>query len=39
VLAPEFAPGDIIVMDNLGIHMASAVRAVIEAAGARLLFL
>lgn len=39
VLVPELRPGDIIVMDNLGSHKGSAVRAAIEAAGARLLYL
>ena len=39
VLVPELAPGDIVVMDNLGSHKGSAVRAAIEAAGAHLLFL
>ncbi len=33
VLMPELAPGDIVVMDNLGSHKAPAVRAAIEAAG------
>ena len=39
VLVPELMPGDIVVMDNLGSHKGPAVRAAIEAAGARLLFL
>ncbi|GJE83916.1 transposase [Methylorubrum thiocyanatum] len=39
VLVPELAPGDIVVMDNLGSHKGPAVRAAIEAAVARLLFL
>ena len=39
VLVPELAPGDVVVMDNLGSHKGPAVRAAIEAAGARLLFL
>ena len=39
VLVPELAPGDIVIMDNLGSHKGPAVRAAIEAAGARLLFL
>ena len=37
VLVPELSPGDIVVMDNLGSHKGPAVRAAIEAAGARLL--
>ena len=39
VLVPELAPSDIVIMDNLGSHKGPAVRAAIEAAGARLLFL
>ena len=39
VLVPELRPGDIVVMDNLGSHKGSGVRAVIEAAGASLLYL
>jgi transposase len=39
VLVPELRLGDIIIMDNLGSHKAAGVRAAIEAAGARLLFL
>lgn len=39
VLVPELAPGDIVVMDNLGSHKGAGVRAAIEAAGARLLYL
>lgn len=39
VLVPELMPGDIVVMDNLGSHKGAAIRAAIEAAGARLLFL
>jgi transposase len=39
VLVSELAPGDIVVMDNLQSHKGPAVRAAIEAAGARLLYL
>ncbi|WP_342167208.1 IS630 family transposase [Methylobacterium sp. SD21] len=39
VLVPDLTSGDIVVMDNLGSHKGPAVRAAIEAAGARLLFL
>lgn len=39
VLVPELRPGDIVVMDNLGSHKGPGVRAAIEAAGARLLYL
>jgi transposase len=38
-LVPELRPGDIVVMDNLSVHKLSSVRAQIEAAGAKLLFL
>jgi transposase len=39
VLVPELQPGDTVIMDNLGSHKGPAVRAAIEAAGARLLYL
>jgi transposase len=39
VLVPELQPGDIVIMDNLGSHKGAGVRAAIEAAGARLLYL
>ena len=39
VLVPEQRPGDIVVMDNLSSHKGPRTRALIEAAGARLLFL
>jgi transposase len=39
VLAPELRPGDIVVLDNLSSHKGPRVRALIQAAGARLLFL
>lgn len=39
VLVPEIGPGDIVVMDNLSSHRGPQVRATIEAAGARLLYL
>ena len=38
-LVPTLKPGDIVVMDNLGSHKGQAVRQLIRAAGARLLFL
>jgi len=38
-LRRELAPGDIVVMDNLSSHKSDAVREMIEAAGAELLFL
>jgi transposase len=39
VLVPELSPGDIVVMDNLSSHKRPRVRALIEAAGARLRYL
>ena len=39
VLVPTLAPGDIVVMDNLGSHKGLSVRQAIRAAGARLFFL
>jgi transposase len=39
VLVPVLRPGQVVVMDNLTPHKAAGVRARIEAAGCRLLFL
>lgn len=39
ILLPTLAPGDIVVMDNLGSHKSKAVRNAIQTAGARLWFL
>lgn len=39
VLVPELRAGDIVVMDNLSSHTGPGVRAAIENAGARLLYL
>jgi transposase len=39
VLVPELRAGDIVIMDNLSSHKGPAVRAMIEAAGAELLYL
>jgi transposase len=39
VLVPTLAPGDVVVMDNLPAHKPVAVRAAIDRAGARLLYL
>ena len=39
VLVPALRPGDVVVMDNLQPHKAAGVREMIEAAGARLLYL
>ena len=38
-LAPTLKPGDIVVMDNLSSHKGPMVRALIEAVGAKLLYL
>lgn len=39
VLVPTLRPGDIVIMDNLGSHKGKAVRRLIRAAGAKLIFL
>ncbi len=39
VLVPALRPGQVVVMDNLSVHRAAAVRRLIEAAGCRLVFL
>lgn len=39
VLAPTLKPGDIVILDNLSSHKRLAAREIIEAAGARLMFL
>ena len=39
VLAPELRPGDIVVMDNLSSHKGAAIRRMIEARGATLVYL
>ena len=39
VLVPELAKGDVVLMDNLPAHKVAGVRQMIEAAGARLLYL
>lgn len=39
ILAPTLSQGDIVVMDNLPAHKPSRIRAAIEAAGARLMYL
>lgn len=39
ILVPTLRPGDLVVMDNLGSHKASAIRQAIRAAGAKLIFL
>jgi transposase len=39
VLVPALRPGDTVVMDNLAAHKVAGIRHLIEAAGARLLYL
>jgi len=39
VLVPTLKPGDVVILDNLSCHKRPAARAMIEAAGARMLFL
>jgi len=39
VLVPTLRTGDIVIMDNLGSHKGKAIRRLIRAAGAKLLFL
>lgn len=39
VLCPRLDPGQVVIMDNLSAHKVAGVRELIEAAGARLLYL
>jgi transposase len=39
LLAPSLRPGQAVVLDNLSVHKGEAIRAAVEAAGGRLLFL
>ena len=39
VLCPRLRPGQVVIMDNLSAHKVAGVRELIEAAGARLLYL
>ena len=39
VLVPTLKPGDIVILDNLSSHKRPAAKALIEAAGAKLVFL
>jgi transposase len=39
VLAPALRPGQVVVLDNLSVHKGERVRALVEGAGCRLLFL
>lgn len=38
-LVPTLAPGDVVILDNLGSHKGAAARKAIRAVGARILFL
>lgn len=38
-LAPRLSRGDVVIMDNLSVHKDASIRAVIESAGARVVFL
>ena len=38
-LAPTLAPGDVVILDNLGSHKGAAVRRAIRKTGAKLIFL
>jgi transposase len=39
MLAPELAPGDIVIMDNLPAHKVDGVRKAVEGRGAELRYL
>ena len=39
VLCPKLTPGDVVVLDNLGVHKIAGVRPLVEACGVRLLYL
>jgi transposase len=39
VLCPKLKPGDVVIMDNLSSHKVGGIRELIEASGARLLYL
>jgi transposase len=39
MLVPTLRPGDVVIIDNLGIHKRQAIRRAIRSAGAKLLFL
>jgi transposase len=39
VLCPTLAPGDVLILDNLSSHKVPGIRELIEACGARLLYL
>jgi len=38
-VVPHLSPGDVVILDNAACHRAKKVRQMVEAAGARLLFL
>jgi transposase len=39
VLLPTLEPGDIVILDNFGSHKGKAIRKIIRAVGAKLIFL
>ena len=39
VLAPTLAPGDVVILDNLGSHKSKGARTAVRARGAHLIFL
>jgi transposase len=39
LLVPSLRPGQVVVLDNLSVHKGAAIRALVEEAGCRLLFL
>ena len=39
ILVPELRRGDVVIMDNLSSHKRASVRAMVEAAGATIMFL
>jgi transposase len=39
VLVPTLRPGELVILDNLSVHRQSPIRALIQAAGCRVLFL
>ena len=39
ILVPTLAEGDVVIMDNLGSHKADKIRQMIEAVGAKLIYL
>jgi transposase len=39
ILVPTLRPGELVLLDNLAVHKRASIRALIEAAGCRLLYL